>query len=167
VNTPLHTNFLRQRGAALITTLILLLVITVLAIAAMRTTSFGFIQAGNAQLQERAFVAAETGIEQAIAVGVFDPNNLATVTAVPSTAVVGDVGDLYTATITTQLGGAPQGALFGSSWNKFSTYQFQVVSTGTSLRSASSVHTQGIAVLAPYSPPTGPLGGTCGTPPCL
>ena len=67
-------------GAALVTTLILLTVVTLLAIAAMRSTSFGFIMAGNDQLRERAFVAAESGIEQAIATANFDPNNVTPVT---------------------------------------------------------------------------------------
>ena len=147
----------RQAGAALITTLILLTVVTLLAIAAMRSTSFGFIQAGNDQLRERAFVAAETGIEQAIAADKFDPNVLTTVTLPTGTSTGGDT---YAVTVVTQVNGTAQGALFGSSWNKFSTYQFQIVSTGTSLRSATSVHQQGVAVLAPSNPSqTGGTGG--------
>jgi Tfp pilus assembly protein PilX len=136
----------RQLGAALVTTLILLAVVTILAIAAIRSASFGFIMAGNDQLRQRAFIAAEAGIEQAIATAVFDPNNLATVT-LPSGTTTGS--DSYTVTVVTQAAGAAQGALFGSSWDKFSTYQFQIVSTGTSLKSAVSLHTQGVAVLAP------------------
>ena len=137
-----------EKGAALITTLILLTVVTLLAIAAMRSTSFGFIQAGNEQLRERAFVAAETGIEQAIAANKFDPNNLTPVTLPTGTSTGGDT---YVVSVVTQVGGAAQGALFGSSWNKFSTYQFQITSTGSSLRSAAAVHQQGVAVLAPSS----------------
>lgn len=145
----------RERGAALPITLILLVVIMLVAVAAMRSTSFGFIMAANDQLHERAFVASEAGIEQAIATTGFDPNNLAPI-ALPAGAVGTDA---YNAVITTQQNGQPQGAVFGSSWNLFSTYPFQIVSTGTSARSASTVHTQGIAVLAPYNNVvTGPGG---------
>jgi len=151
-----YKGYRRQAGAALITTLILLTIVTLLAIAAMRSTSFGFIQAGNDQLRERAFVASETGIEQAIAANKFDPNVLTPVTLPTGTAAS---GDSYAVTVT-QVGGAPQGALFGSSWAKFSTYQFQIVSTGTSLRSSTAVHSQGVAVLAPSNPSqTGGTGG--------
>jgi Tfp pilus assembly protein PilX len=144
-----------MRGAALPIALILLTVITLLMVAAMRSTSLGFVMASNEQLRQRAFVAAETGIEQAIATGTFNPD-IVTPQPQPSATAAGDT---YQATITTQLNGAPQGAVFGNSWNSFSTYQFQIVSTGTSARSATVVNTQGVAVIAPYSSlVTGPGG---------
>jgi hypothetical protein len=39
--------------------------------------------------------------------------------------------------------------VFGTSWNAFSTYHFEIQSTGTSARSASASHVQGVAVIAP------------------
>jgi Tfp pilus assembly protein PilX len=146
-----------QSGAALPIALILLAVITLLAVAAMRSTSFGFVMATNQQLQERAFVAAEAGIEQAISTTSFNP---AVTTPITATGTNGPSGDTYTTTVVVQNGGQPQGAVFGSSWNTFSTFQFQIVSTGTSARGASTTHTQGVAIITPNQPTyTGGTGG--------
>lgn len=64
----------RQSGAALVVGLILLLVLTVLAISGMTTASLELQMAGNYQYQERAFQAADAGIEQAIDGGVYNTN---------------------------------------------------------------------------------------------
>jgi len=53
----------RQQGAALVVGLILLLVLTLLAISGMTTASLELQMAGNEQYQERAFQAADAGIE--------------------------------------------------------------------------------------------------------
>jgi type IV pilus assembly protein PilX len=53
----------RQRGAALIVGLVLLMVLTVLAISAMRTATLDLTMAGNAQFRENAFQLAESGIQ--------------------------------------------------------------------------------------------------------
>jgi len=58
-----------QRGAALIISLILLMVLTVLAISTMRTASLGLLMAGNAQSRENAFQLAMTGIETTLRAG--------------------------------------------------------------------------------------------------
>lgn len=52
----------RQRGAALIVGLVLLMVLTVLAVSAMRTATLDLTMAGNAQFRENAFQLAESGI---------------------------------------------------------------------------------------------------------
>lgn len=70
--TMQHANSLgpgRQNGAALVIGLLLLLVLTILAISGMTTASLELQMAGNEQYQERAFQAAEAGIERAIAAG--------------------------------------------------------------------------------------------------
>ena len=61
----------RQSGAALVVGLLLLLVLTILAISGMTTATLELQMAGNEQYQERAFQAAEAGVEQAMAAGVF------------------------------------------------------------------------------------------------
>jgi type IV pilus assembly protein PilX len=61
----------RERGAALVVGLILLLVLTLLAISGVTTAALELQMAGNQQYQERAFQAADAGIEQAMASGVF------------------------------------------------------------------------------------------------
>jgi type IV pilus assembly protein PilX len=53
----------RERGAALIVGLVLLMVLTVLAISAMRTATLDLSMAGNAQYRENAFQLAESGVE--------------------------------------------------------------------------------------------------------
>jgi type IV pilus assembly protein PilX len=63
-----------ESGAALVVGLILLLVLTVLAISGMTTASLELQMAGNEQYQERAFQAAEAGIEQAIDAAVYNTN---------------------------------------------------------------------------------------------
>ncbi|GMU75912.1 MAG: hypothetical protein AMXMBFR45_14030 [Gammaproteobacteria bacterium] len=52
----------QQRGAALIVGLVMLMVLTVLAISAMRTATLDLVMAGNAQLRENAFQLADSGI---------------------------------------------------------------------------------------------------------
>lgn len=68
-----------QSGAALVVGLLLLLVLTILAISGMTTATLELQMAGNEQYQERAFQAAEAGIEQAVAAGVYttDPAAIA------------------------------------------------------------------------------------------
>jgi hypothetical protein len=119
----------------------------------MNTASLDLIMAGNEQYRQNAFQAAESGIEHAVIFGSFNPG---VATEGPETHTVtddrqtDDVHDTYTTTITAQLGGLKQGAIWGNSWNSFATYHFEIVSTGTSIRNATATHTQGVAVLAPY-----------------
>jgi type IV pilus assembly protein PilX len=61
----------RQSGVALVVGLLLLLVLTILAISGMTTATLELQMAGNEQYQERAFQAAEAGVEQAMAAGIF------------------------------------------------------------------------------------------------
>lgn len=68
---PFSTGPRRQQGAALVIGLILLLVLTVLAISGVATAALELLMSGNEQYQERAFQAADAGIEQAMAAGVF------------------------------------------------------------------------------------------------
>lgn len=52
-----------QSGAALVISLILLMVLTMLAISTMRTASLELLMAGNAQYRESAFRLAQSGID--------------------------------------------------------------------------------------------------------
>lgn len=144
----------RQQGAALVVSLLLLLVLTLLAISGMNTASLELMMAGNEQYRQNAFQAAETGIEQAIRDGGFNPGVLSE--GPTAGTIEGSATDSYTTTIETQLGGLAQGAIWGNSWNSFSTYHFEIQSTGTSARNAISDHAQGVAVLAPFDTSIGP-----------
>ena len=70
----------QQQGAALVVGLILLVVITVLAISGMNTATTELAMARNDQNFENAFQAAETGLEQALAQGLFSTTASTTIT---------------------------------------------------------------------------------------
>ncbi len=96
-----------QSGAALVIALLLLLVLTLLAVSGMGSAAVEFVMAGNEQYHTRAFQASETGIAQALQVGVFNPDAAVQtiVGAVPTAAP-----DAYNATLAIQLAGRPQPA---------------------------------------------------------
>jgi type IV pilus assembly protein PilX len=141
----------RQQGAALVVGLLLLLVLTLLAISGMNSASLEFIMAGNEQYRSNAFQAAEAGIEQSILQANFNPaGGVQTLTGTPTAT------DTWTASVTPQLGGTALAAIWGNSWNSFSTYHFEVNSAGTSTRSSNAVNLQGVAVISPWDPTVQP-----------
>ena len=149
---PISRTASRQQGAALVVGLLLLLVLTLLAISGMNSASLEFIMAGNEQYRSNAFQAAEAGIEQSILQGNFNPAG--GVQALPTTFITPT--DSWTATVTPQLGGTPLPAIWGNSWNSFSTYHFEINSVATSTRSANAVNLQGVAVISPWDPTVQP-----------
>jgi type II secretory pathway component PulK len=150
----------RQAGAALVVGLLLLLVLTVLAISGMNTANLDLIMAGNTQYSQNAFEAAESGIEQAIAANDFNPDP--SIAPQTQTVTLNDVAS-YTTTSTPQLAGEAQPALPGSSQDKFSTYHFEIDSTGSSARKATARNVQAVAVIAKadgsFAPTDGGGGG--------
>jgi type IV pilus assembly protein PilX len=145
----------QQRGAALVVGMVLLLVLTLLAMSGMNTASTELVMAGNTQFEENAFQASETGIEIAMTNGPFNPST-ASVPVAP-TLVPGTTNDRYSTNITPVPGlNMPMQALWGNRWDSFSTFHFQVTSTGTSSRNASTTHTQGMFVVAPFDTGTPP-----------
>lgn len=150
-----HSPIRRQRGAALVVGLLLLLVLTLLAVSGMNTASTELIMAGNEQFQENAFQAAETGIEQAMDTGGFNPST--PVQTIPLTLVAGTTNDRFTVSTTPQPGvNTPMQAMWGNRWDSFSTFHFQIQSQGTSARNAATTHVQGMFVIAPFDPGTPP-----------
>jgi type IV pilus assembly protein PilX len=137
----------RQSGAALVIGLLLLLVLTILAVSGMNSASLEFVMAGNEQYRANAFSAAEAGIERTLDSGTFNPAVLTQNLNGAATA-----SDNWATVTTTQIGGNALPALWGNSWNSFATYHFEIVSTGTSVRNANAVNTQGVAVIAPWDP---------------
>jgi type IV pilus assembly protein PilX len=139
-----------QHGAALVMGLLLLLVLTVLAVSGMNSASVEFVMAANDQFRQNAFQASETGIEQSLVVGQFNPANPADevlpVTAVPNSAT----GDTYQATIRLALGGCTL-PIYGSSSGSATAFQYDVTANGTSSRNSQATHSQGVQVLAPGS----------------
>lgn len=145
-----------QRGAALVVGLLLLLVLTLLAISGMNTASLELVMAGNTQYSQNAFQAAEAGIERSLIDGAFNPGSG---TEGPTTATLTST-DTVTSTITPALGGAAQPALWGSSWDSFSTYHFEIRSAGISARNAQATNFQGVAIISPADSTVTPTGST-------
>jgi type IV pilus assembly protein PilX len=144
-------NMRRQQGAALVVGLLLLLVLTLLAVSGMNSASLEFIMAGNEQYRSNAFQAAEAGIEQTMSQGTFNPGSPAQALNGAPTAT-----DTWASTVTPQLLGVPLPALWGNSWNSFSTYHFEISSTGSSTRGARAINLQGVAVISPWDPTVQP-----------
>ena len=162
----------RDRGAALVIGLILLLILTVLAISGMGTAVLELQMAGNEQYQERAFQAADAGIERAVMSGIYNTSvRIGTYTdtadgAIPvrgtgtrdcvkevdeSGAATGDSSDCYEYFMrfdedagTTAVPGG--GYSLGTG---FEAYHFNVDSYGTSSRDAASDHSQSFYIVGP------------------
>lgn len=143
-------NSRHQHGAALVVGMILLVVLTLLAISGMNTASLNLQMAGNAQYYQNAFQASEDGIAQAIRYAAFNPN-------VSSEPVAPQNGVTFTANVNRQMDGEPLPAIWGSSWDSFSTYHFEIQIAGQSARNAQSTLIQGMAIIAPWDSTTRPL----------
>lgn len=117
----------RQSGAALIVSLILLMVLTVLAISTMRTASLELLMAGNAQYRESAFRLAQSGIDAVVRRGY--PGTIGDCTApVAEPAVpVPDLGGSYATTLCYR----GESITPGNSFPRIPTYNYEVSSTGT------------------------------------
>lgn len=147
INAPVpadvaHPALRRERGAALIISLILLMVLTLLAISTMRGASLGLLMAGNVQYRENAFQLAQAGIDATLRRG--DPGTVGNCTApVPDAPVaVADLGGQYITSV------CDRGISFtpGDS-TRLKTYNFEVTSTGsTDQRAARSRQVQGYAL---------------------
>lgn len=149
----------RQKGAALVVGLMLLVIVTVLAVSAVGTASTEMIMAGNEQYRERAFQAAEIGIENGIRKlstvpqdRVVHTDPVVNITSLPqdsyvlSTVYIGDDNDI---------------PMFSS--GKFVGLSYRMNVTGSSQRNSTSTHEQGAFVLGasgsnPPIPPDNTLG---------
>lgn len=140
----------QQAGAALVVALILLVALTLMAIASMNTASLDLIMAGNEQYSSRAFVAAEAGIENAIlaiSTTTLDPKSLPPAT---TPAAVGSGSDKYTYTISAPDGGNVESSPPpGFSIGNFGLIRYRVTSTGSSERGAVAVNIQDVLVVSP------------------
>ena len=152
---PLPSHALhRQSGAALVVALILLVAITLLALASMNTASLDLIMAGNEQYRSRAFNAAEAGLEQAA-------HQYTTFTTSGSLSSAGSTAtnDTYSYTVT------PEDGLYdaadGNSQGTYKSKYFKIVSTGASaVRNANATHTEEIR-MSVYDPQTYSSCDTC------
>jgi type IV pilus assembly protein PilX len=136
----------RQRGAALVIALLMLMILTILALSGINTATTELAMAGNEQYRRNAAQAATAGIEEAISgLGAVPTAPGAAPTVVAPTLLPESTSERY-ATATRFIGdenGLPQ-----SSADKFVGLHFQIDSTGTSLRNASDDQVQGVMVVA-------------------
>lgn len=152
----------RQSGAALIVGLILLVIVTVLAIAGTNTATTELAMARNNQNYENAFQAAETGLEKAIARGNFNttghsiPTEILTIPDRSHDSVQVEI-EFEDTTI------VPDKAFSLGAGSGIAAYHFNATATAESARAgvgaandtdrdASAVHTQAFYVVGPGSP---------------
>jgi len=146
----------RQRGAALLVGLVLMMVLTILAISTMRTATVELAMAGNAQYHQKARQLAEAGIADTldrISNDVYSPVADATVQGVWINNIAnGNLdpvsGDTYSVDIRyLNEGSPPAGSSQGN--EEMTAYFFELQSTGrTAARNARSVLRQGFYVYA-------------------
>jgi hypothetical protein len=147
----------RQRGAILVTGMLLLLVVSILGLSAMVMASLELQMSANFQHQERAFQAAEFAIEQAIrSPDLSTVYTMASPKLVPAKgadpSVPGSATDTYRYRLyyDTSAGSTavPDGESLGTG---IAAYHFVVEATGRSSRGAEDTHTQSFYVLVPAS----------------
>ena len=140
-----------QRGVALFVGLILLLVITVLAVAAMTMATSDLRMAANRQFRENAFQAASRGVQQAMVTPNL-PTTGQTVT-VASTPVPGSNTDTFEYTVSfdpeTGVTNVPAGGYSLGTGSGFSAFHFEAEATGTSVRDSEVVQEQGFYIIGP------------------
>ncbi len=149
------TNYKKQRGAALVVGLILLVVITVLAISGMNTATTELAMARNDQNTENAFQAAETGLEAALAQGRWD--TLATTTVTQTITSYESVSATIQYEDSTLV---PDRAFSLGVGSGINAYHFIATSQAESVRDpgnptdrdTTAVHTQAFYVVGPESP---------------
>ena len=131
-----HNNH-HQRGAALITALVMLVILTMLGLSSMSTNTMEERMAANSQETNRSFQAAESGLDQGYAdADSFDLNHTK---ANPNTFSVTDFGS-YDATLTYSIAYRQQTPpKRGSGWDStYALYHFDTASTATTASGASS-----------------------------
>jgi type IV pilus assembly protein PilX len=135
----------KQKGAALIVGLVLLLVLTVLGISGMNTALLEMTMAGNTQAAQLSFQAAETGIDVAMS------GNVSTSSPVTYTDIGMDDDDSYSFTASIVCAGTtpvPEGIY--SENGSARAIHFDATSTGVqTVRNARSVHTQSVYIVGP------------------
>ena len=146
-----------QTGAALVVSLVLLVVISVLAISSINAATTELAMARNDMVYERAFQAAETGLEQAISQGRF--NTLANANLAQNVTGNESVNSLIEFEDETLV---PDRAFSLGVGSGISAYHFIATATAESKRAgtagaatdrdASAVHTQAFYVVGPESP---------------
>jgi type IV pilus assembly protein PilX len=147
----------KQSGAALVVSLVMLVVISILAISSINSATTELAMARNDMNYENAFQAAETGLEQSLSQGRFNPladtNLVQNVTGNESVTSLIEYED---ATL------VPDRAFSLGVGSGIAAYHFIATATaeskragtagGATDRDASATHTQAFYVVGPASP---------------
>lgn len=151
----LLTDFHSQRGASLVISLILLLVLTVLGVVGMSTATLELAMAGNMQYQNGAFEAADSIVEAEIIRDDIAP--LATPGALPvlpanTNREFRDASNRLVATASAAT--SYLGHTGVSGWQiggpiSFSAYHFEITGASTGPQGAVANHRQGFYVVGP------------------
>ena len=146
----------KQSGAALVVSLVMLVVISILAISSINSATTELAMARNDMNYENAFQAAETGLEQAISQGRYNPVlNAVLFQNVSANEKVNSVIVFEDATL------VPDRAFSLGVGSGISAYHFIATATaeskragtggGVTDRDASATHTQAFYVVGPAS----------------
>jgi type IV pilus assembly protein PilX len=133
----------RQKGAALIVGLVLLLVLTVLGVSGINMATLELTMTGNTQAAQFAFQAAETGIDVALS-GPVDTNTPEVYNAEPVGDGTYEFDSQIACAATTTV---PEGMY--SEGGGARAIHFDVTSTGRGPRNAVSAHTQSVYIVGP------------------
>lgn len=148
------TSHRKQQGAALVVGLILLVVITVLAVSGINTATTELAMARNDQNYENAFQAAETGLELALAQGLFNTTANTVVAQSMGNESVNAVIQFQNSTL------VPDKAFSLGAGSGIAAYHFVATANAISQRDpgnpsdrdSSAQHTQAFYVVGPQSP---------------
>ena len=148
-----HTHIARrQRGAALVIGLILLMIITLLAVVGLNMSNSELASATSEQLRLRAFSAAETGIERGLkSLDLAGTASITTPVVLPAVDVVAAGTNAVDGTALARYQNTLQyrgesGFVMGSS-PRFKAFNYTVTTTGTSARNTVAQHTVGAFVV--------------------
>ena len=139
----------RQRGAALVVGLVLMLILTLLGVSGMNTASLELTMAANAQAQQLAFQAAESGIEMALTTPVTTTDAYA-----QASYSFGDGSyQVDTELRCIEMTRVPDGPLREDADAR--AMHFEVTAAGRGPRNASTRLTQGFYIIVPTTTPSG------------
>ncbi len=151
MRTDIQTVPTQQRGAVLVVGLVLLLVLTILAVATIRTASLEVAMATNMRYANNAFQLAETAIDVTTINGA--PWNTAIPFVLAQTPAPFGLGSFQaTATFNEETPPPAGGYSIGVGGGSFSAYHFDIVAQGQSNRGATSTHTQSFYIVGPGGP---------------
>lgn len=134
----------RQRGMALVMSLVFLMILTILGISAMGTSTLEEKMSGNIQEGTHAFEAAESGLSEA-----FNTSGALSLSSPSTTYTFNYDSSKYKAVVTstfTQFSSPKRGSGYG---NNFNAANFDQTATGTTTANAKSVISQGIGLIVP------------------